>query len=88
MSTQTPLQAVSGEAHVVVQTLALQTLPAPHTVPQAPQFDASDFVSRHVPLQFVSPGPHDKEHALPLQTKPELQTVEQVPQCAGSFVRS
>jgi hypothetical protein len=37
VSTQTPLQAVSGEAHEAAQTLPLQIFPAPQPFPQVPQ---------------------------------------------------
>ena len=55
----------------VVQPPARQTSPAPHALPQKPQFDASVCVSTQPPPQqapVVQLGPTPQRHSLPMQT--------------------
>jgi hypothetical protein len=68
----------------------LQNPPAPHCVPQVPQFDGSVcvFAQRAVlPLPHsMTPVPvHDAWHPPPLHTEPEPQMVPHVPQLRGSL---
>ena len=69
--------------HVVVQVPALQTCPAAHALPHAPQLATSTLVSLHVPLQLVRP-PHENSQLPPLQTWPPVHEVPHVPQLSLS----
>jgi len=66
----------------------LQTSPAEHEVPHAPQLPLSVTRSRHDPEQSVSPVPHDVAHALELQTSPAAHEVPHAPQFALSVTKS
>ncbi|MEP7052384.1 MAG: hypothetical protein ABJB12_18600 [Pseudomonadota bacterium] len=52
ISTQEPPQLVSVP-QLALHTPLLQTEPAPHVVPQAPQWSESEFRSTHAPLHSV-----------------------------------
>ena len=80
--------------HLVVppthtQTLAAQKPPAPHWVPQAPQFEGSFvmFTQRALaPLPHSTVPPvHIAWQPPPLHTEPAPHTVPQVPQLPGSL---
>jgi hypothetical protein len=44
------------------QVPSMQALPAPHTLPQLPQFCGSDLTSRQAPLQAVSDAAQAAPH--------------------------
>jgi hypothetical protein len=67
------------------QTPPLQTDPAGHCVPQAPQFSALFIRFTHAPSpHIVSPVAHIAWQELPLQTCPDAQVDEQPPQWVAS----
>jgi hypothetical protein len=82
VSTQAPPHAVSAPAHIAVQTPALQTCPAAHALPQAPQFVASVVTLTHAPPQAVWPTGH--VHAPALHELPPPHREPQAPQFSGS----
>jgi hypothetical protein len=55
---------------------------AGHTVPHAPQFEVSAFVSTQELLQFVVVAGHTTVHAPPEQVSEPAQAVLQAPQWA------
>jgi hypothetical protein len=66
-----------------VQIPAPQLWPAAHTVPQAPQFEPSVWVSVHAALQNVPPL--GLSEAPPLHVRPPLHVLPHVPQFEGSL---
>jgi hypothetical protein len=64
-STQMPPQNTCPGLHE--HFAALQTSPAAHPLPHAPQCLALDIVSMHAPLHATRPVGHDATHARALQ---------------------
>jgi hypothetical protein len=66
-------------------TPALQTDPAGHALPQAPQLSALLIVSTQAPpVHWVSPPAQLAWHELPLHTCPDAHLLPQVPQLFAS----
>jgi hypothetical protein len=88
VSTQVPLQFTCPDGHPPVQTPPTQVWPAPHALPQAPQFwtvlRGVSQPSAAMPLQSAKPGLHVWITQIPLTQLivafGPLQTVPHVPQ--------
>ena len=78
--TQSPLQLVSPVWQDSEHLPALQTSPAFHTVPQAPQLVMSVWRLTQVPEQLFSPLWQDNVHLPAEQTSPALQVLPHEPQ--------
>lgn len=69
----------------------MQIWPAPHAVPQPPQFAGSEFVSTHAyPARTEPQAVRPAEQAFtqaPFSQRPRAQLVPHAPQCAGSSSR-
>jgi hypothetical protein len=80
VSTHVPEQLVGALGGHVHRPEAQTVPPAPHDVPQAPQFALSVCGSTHEPVQRIRGAMHTGEHTLALQKSPEGQAVVHMPQ--------
>jgi hypothetical protein len=82
--TQAPKQSVvDGSVHTGTQALFTQASPAGHTVPQPPQFAASEVGSMQAPLHNVWPVAQCDAHAPLEHTCPVVHGVPHAPQWTG-----
>jgi hypothetical protein len=87
VSTQLPPHETVPPVHpIVVHTPLLQTSPAPHWTPHAPQFLSSLLVSTHAPPQAIFPMGHVQRP--PTQVVPFPHVVPHAPQWFALDVRS